>query len=277
MSSPPPKPAPPPRRAFTAPLLRRESIGESYHVLSFDLPKGLIAQAGQFVMVHGQEWGQAPLLPRPMSLLTSGTAPSLLIKVVGEGTRRLARANPGERFQLLGPLGRGWRPLSPGKRALLVAGGVGVAPLLYLARELVAQGRRPVVVYGGRSAQDLPLDDELARVAELHVTTEDGSRGRRGRVLVALEELLTSDVEVYTCGPERMMAAVAERCREAGVPCEVSLETPMACGYGVCLGCAFKTTEGGYAYACVEGPCVTAERVDFTQHAAVGKAQGVAP
>jgi dihydroorotate dehydrogenase electron transfer subunit len=254
------------RRLVTLPLLRRESIGDSYHVLTFDDPEGSVALPGQFVMVRGAEWGDAPLLPRPMSYLTAGTTPSILIKVIGEGTLRMGRAEPGEPFTLLGPLGLPWRAPSPGRRPVLVAGGVGIAPLLFLAHALAAgNGPKPLAVYGGRSARDLPLDDELQALTELTVTTEDGSRGTKGRVTDVLKELLGSDHEVFTCGPDRMMAKVAELCASRDVPCEVSLETPMACGYGVCLGCPVPVTDGGYLYACTQGPCVDARRVDWSR------------
>jgi dihydroorotate dehydrogenase electron transfer subunit len=254
------------RRLVTLPLLRRESIGGLYHVLTFDDPEGSVAEPGQFVMVRGAEWGDAPLLPRPMSYLTAGTTPSILIKVLGEGTLRMGRAEPGEPFTLLGPLGRPWRAATPGRRPILVAGGVGLAPLLFLARKLVENGgQKPIALYGGRSARDLPLDDELAAITELHVTTEDGSRGTKGRVTDVLTELLGAGKEVFTCGPDRMMAKVAELCASHDVPCEASLETPMACGYGVCLGCPVPTTDGTYMYACMQGPCVDARRVDWSR------------
>ncbi len=253
------------RRMITAPLLHRESIGASYHVLTFDVPEGSDAQPGQFAMVRGAEWGDAPLLPRPMSYLTGGTTPSILIKVIGEGTLRMGRAEPGEPFTLLGPLGNTWRPPSRNRRPVLVAGGVGIAPLLYFAKQIAADGATPLSIYGGRSSRDLPLEDELSEISETHLTTEDGSRGTRGRVTDVLESLLDAGSEVYTCGPDRMMAAVAAICAKRDVPCQVSLETPMACGYGVCLGCPVPTTDGGYLYACMNGPCIDARLVDFSR------------
>jgi len=252
---------PSPRALVTVPLLRRESIGEQYHVLTFDLPDGVTALPGQFTMLRGAEWGDAPLLPRPMSYLSAGTTPSVLIKVLGEGTARMARAEPGEPFTLLGPLGNTFRPFSPGRKPLLVAGGVGIAPLLFLARTLAESGLRPIALYGGRTARDLPLEDDLAEVSDLHLTTEDGSHGSRGRVTDVLGDLLAEDVDVYTCGPDRMMAAVAALCQSRDLPCEASLETPMACGYGVCLGCPVPTTDGSYLYACMQGPCVDVRRI----------------
>jgi dihydroorotate dehydrogenase electron transfer subunit len=271
----------PPRRLSRLLLQRRDAIGTAYHVLTFEADAPVDARAGQFAMVRSAAWGQAPLLPRPMSLLTAGERPSILIKVVGEGTRRLAHASSGEPFDLLAPLGVPWHPCPEGRLPLLVAGGVGVAPLLFLARELAARGGpRALVLYGARTALDLPLDFELAAVAELRVATEDGSRGTHGRVTAllerALDELVARQqaVKVYTCGPEAMMAAVAALAAARGVPCEASLETPMACGYGVCLGCpvarapsaaASPPGSGGFLYACTEGPCVDAASIDWSR------------
>ena len=252
------------RRLLQLPLLRRDSMGPSYHVLTFDADEEVVAFPGQFAMVRGATWGQAPLLPRPMSLLEAGRRPSILIKIVGEGSRRLAHASPGEPFDLLLPLGNRWSPCPDSHTPVLVAGGVGIAPLLFLARELAAAGRRPVTLYGGRTASDLPLHDELVRVSDVHLLTEDGSRGTQWRVTALLEPVIRDagrPVKIYTCGPDRMMAAVAAIADKTTTLCEASLETPMACGYGVCLGCPVKRTSGGYLYACVDGPCVDARTI----------------
>lgn len=277
--------APASRRAMHRMVLhRRDSIGSAYHVLTFEAERPIDVAAGQFAMVRSEAWGHAPLLPRPMSLLTGGERPSILIKVVGEGTRRMAAASGGERFLLLAPLGKPWSKAPEGHRPVLVAGGVGVAPLLFLAREMAAQRAaekkgaasaagdgvpKPLVLYGGRTAMDLPLDRELGAVSEMRVATEDGSRGTKGRVTALLAAALDEAgvhkqaIQVYTCGPHGMMAAVAAMCAERGVPCEVSLETPMGCGYGVCLGCPVAKKAGGFLYACMEGPCVDATAIDW--------------
>ncbi len=303
------------RRALHRVLLhRRDSIGSAYHVLTFESERAIDVEPGQFAMVRSETWGAAPLLPRPMSLLTGGHRPSILIKVVGEGTRRMAVASSGEPFHLLAPLGKPWSKAPEGARPLLVAGGVGVAPLLYLARALsvatvpqavpipgapsalsvstvppaaaisgaagaqaisaashagAAQAQRPIALYGGRTSADLPFERELAAVSDMRVSTEDGSRGTKGRVTALLAAALDEagvhkqSVKVYTCGPHGMMAAVAAMCAARGVACEVSLETPMGCGYGVCLGCPVPRTAGGYLYACTEGPCVDAGAIDW--------------
>jgi len=162
------------------------------------------------------------------------------------------------------PLGNRWSHCPEGHTPLLVAGGVGIAPLLFFARELAERGIRPITLYGGRGATDLPLHEELAQVSDVHLLTEDGSRGTQGRVTALLERAIRDagrPVKVYTCGPDRMMAAVAAISESAGTLCEASLETPMACGYGVCLGCPVKRTAGGYLYACVDGPCVDARTI----------------
>ncbi|MEZ4310227.1 MAG: hypothetical protein R3F14_19470 [Polyangiaceae bacterium] len=250
-------------------LYRRDSIGSAYHVLTFESETAIEVGAGQFAMVRSEAWGAAPLLPRPMSLLTGGHRPSILIKVVGEGTRRMAVSSSGEPYLLLAPLGRTWAPPPSEQRCVLVAGGVGVAPLLFLAREMAKAGMpKPLVLYGGRTAADLPLSAELGAVSELRIATEDGSRGTKGRVTELLKGALDElgvhmqEGKVYTCGPHGMMAAVAAMC--AGrVRCEVSLETPMGCGYGVCLGCPVARASGGFLYACTEGPCVDASVIDW--------------
>ena len=259
------------RQIFTLPLQRRDSIGAAYHVLTFETAEPLGAEAGQFAMVRGATWGQAPLLPRPMSLLTAGDRPSILIKVVGEGTRRMAHASTGEPFDLLMPLGKPWSPCPADRVPLLVAGGVGVAPLVFLARTL--SGRPAIALYGARTEHDLPLSEELASLCDLRVATEDGSRGAKGRVTLLLEKALDELAEkkappkVYCCGPDAMMAAVAKLCAARNVLCEVSLETPMACGYGVCLGCPVERSEGGYLYACTEGPCMDATKIAWRRSA----------
>jgi dihydroorotate dehydrogenase electron transfer subunit len=252
------------RKLLQAQLLRRESIGNAYHVLTFEVPKGIGALPGQFAMIRGVGWGQAPLLSRPMSYLSGGTTPSILVKVCGDGSGRLGRAEPGETFMMLGPLGNAWHPPDPYRRSVLVAGGVGIAPLLFLAHQLTQSQHRPVLLYGGRTSADLPLLEDAGELCSVKVATEDGSSGHRGRVTELLQHYLAPEVQVCACGPDPMMAAIANMCSAAGVSCEVSLEAPMACGYGVCLGCAVPCASGGYLYACVSGPCIDARNIDWS-------------
>lgn len=220
------------------------------------------SRPGQFYMLRG-DWGADPLLPRPMSILEEdvrGGTVSFLMKVVGEGSRRLAQSHPGDAVNGLGPLGNPFPAdaVPPGRTALLVGGGVGMPPLLFLARTLVPAGVKVQFLQGGRSADDLLLLDEI-RALEIEpvLATEDGSAGVRGFVTLPFAGALASGpTAVYACGPEGMLRAVGEVC--AGkVPCYLSLEARMGCGYGVCLGCVVAVDEGEgprYRKVCQDGP-----------------------
>jgi dihydroorotate dehydrogenase electron transfer subunit len=194
------------------------------------------------------------------------TRVDFLLKVVGRGTRLLADARPGESIRLVGPLGRGFAPIRDGSRAVLVGGGTGTASLYELAARAASRAQVDVVL-GARSARDLMgADDFEALKVGFQVTTEDGSRGRTGRVTDGLEALLGSSsvpTTVYACGPTPMMRACAEIALRAGAGCQVSLENTMACGFGVCLGCAVPLRAGRYSLICRSGPVYAAEQVDW--------------
>jgi dihydroorotate dehydrogenase electron transfer subunit len=162
---------------------------------------------GEFVMVRG-EWGCHPVLPRAFSLVESGATGSILVKAVGEGTERLAAMVEGDELVVFGPLGRGynWSDPSQDRQSVLVAGGVGVAPLLFLAEQMAQAGIRPTFIYGARTEDDLPLADQIAAVSELLITTENGSVGEQGMVTLPLQRVLAENPHsvVYTCGPDGM-------------------------------------------------------------------------
>jgi dihydroorotate dehydrogenase electron transfer subunit len=227
----------------------------NYKLLRFAGDEPIPACPGEFVMVRG-EWGVHPVLPRAFSLVECGEYGSILVKPIGEGTTLLAEMQAGDVLTVFGPLGKGYKLDNAGRRPLLVAGGVGVAPLLYLAREFHAAGTRCVFIYGGRTEDDLPLADEIAEIADLVVTTENGARGEKGRVTAPLERLLDEDNNaiVYSCGPDGMLHAVSNVSQAAGVPCQLALEATMACGMGTCKGCAVMGTDGTYKYVCYDGP-----------------------
>jgi dihydroorotate dehydrogenase electron transfer subunit len=213
---------------------------------------------GQFAMLRVCGPGHSdPLLPRPMAVFRAqADRVEFRYKVVGRGTARMAALHPGDAVELLGPLGRGF-PLRDGP-ALLVGGGTGIASLYELARALPG----PVtVVLGARTAGDLlALEDFRELSAQLRIATEDGSLGTRGRVTDALE--LAPGTTVYACGPDAMMHAVAQRAAAAGLPCLVSLESPMACGFKICLGCAIRTP-AGIRYVCHDGPVFDADELGW--------------
>jgi dihydroorotate dehydrogenase electron transfer subunit len=245
-----------------------------YFTISLGLPSDYPAVSpGQFVMVQIGS-GLEPYLRRAFSvydLVTSEQAAveiRLLGKVIGRGTRALGSARPGQEMRVLGPLGRGFA-LRSARRVALVAGGVGSAALLLLARTL-APTTRFDVLYGGRGHLDLPDAALFGRLAqrsggELIVTTEDGSVGRRGLVTAPLEERLTrgSYDYLYACGPMGLLAKLAALCAEHDVAGEAALETPMGCGYGACLGCAVPHVAGHYALCCKDGPVFAFDEVSW--------------
>ena len=222
---------------------------------------------GQFVMASGAEGlsTPSPLLKRALAVYSSGeeegqkTIIKLLLKVVGDGTRRLAALAPGDTVSLIGPLGNGF-DLEKGKRKinLLVAGGIGIASFYLLANTLKANGEELRLIYGGRSAVDLVGLDDFQRLGvPILNTTDDGSLGLKGLVTEGLSECLSSlpshNLNMYVCGPNPMMKATASVAAHHGIPCQISVEAKMACGFGVCLGCSVKTLHS-YRLACQHGP-----------------------
>jgi dihydroorotate dehydrogenase electron transfer subunit len=219
---------------------------------------------GQFVMVQAGT-GIEPYLRRAFSVFDvserrGGFRIELLGKVVGRGTARLAASRAGDELPLLGPLGHGFEPPAAGTPAL-VAGGVGSAALLLLARKMLARGVRFDFYYGGRSVLDLACGDRFRVLAEASggrylTTTEDGSAGERGLITAPLERALESGRHdaLFTCGPHGLMRRVAELASAYGVDGQAALETAMGCGYGACLGCAVTCRDGGYALCCKNGP-----------------------
>jgi len=233
---------------------------------------------GQFAMLSPGARGAAerydPLLPRPMAVYRAvpeagGAELEILYKLSGRGTRLLADARPGATVRVVGPLGVGFPLPQPGQRALLVGGGTGIASLYELAA--AAQARGPVVVLlGARSAADLMgRADFVALGVDLRVATEDGSEGTPGRVTELLETALAAPDAggeiVYACGPTPMMRSAAEIAARRERRCLVSLENHMACGFGVCLGCAVPRTEGGFALVCRDGPVLDAGSVRWEE------------
>lgn len=218
---------------------------------------------GQFVEVR-IDGSPTTFLRRPISINFVDREQNelwLLVAAIGDGTRRLAQLKPGDTLNCLLPLGRGFTmPQSASEHVLLVGGGVGVAPLLYMGAEMAARGIAPTFLLGARTASDLLMLDLFKRYGRVLVTTEDGSEGERGFVTqhsVLGQERFT---RIATCGPTPMMKAVARYARQADVSCEVSLENLMACGLGACLCCVEKTTEGNLC-VCKDGPVFNIQKL----------------
>lgn len=247
-------------------VVQREELGGEYFRLRLRPSEPFRAEPGQFVMVKVRD-GIEPLLRRPFSIhrtlgVESGEF-EILFRAVGTGTRMLAGARVGDAVAVLAPLGRGFRV--EGRRPLLVGGGVGVAPLLFLAEVFLAGGIVPKLLLGGRRDRDVLCHDDFACLSvPFALATEDGSLGEPGLVTKLLERELARGEHgdaVYTCGPMPMLAAIARICGEARVPCQVSLEAHMACGVGACLGCVVPGTRASYLRVCKEGPVFDAYEV----------------
>ena len=180
---------------------------------------------------------------------------TVLIKIVGEGTKCLAECEIGDKISTIFPLGKGYSFPEKKSKLLLVGGGVGIAPLMMVSRRLKNAGHKVDILLGARRESDLIELDAFADNGTVHTTTEDGSHGIRGYVTdhtILYNEICSFD-KVYCCGPEPMMKAVARIAWQNNVECEVSLENTMACGYGVCLCCVTDTIDG-HRCVCTEGP-----------------------
>ena len=186
----------------------------------------------------------------------------LLVAVVGDGTRHLAALNAGDTLNCVLPLGNGFTmPYDINEKILLVGGGVGVAPLLYMSAEMKRMGCEPTFLLGARKASDLLMLDLFRQYGRVFVTTEDGSEGEKG--FVTNHSVLNEKFDrISTCGPKPMMMAVAKMARERNTPCEVSLENMMACGLGACLCCVEDTNEGNVC-VCKEGPVFDIDRLKW--------------
>jgi dihydroorotate dehydrogenase electron transfer subunit len=224
---------------------------------------------GQFVMVRSSS-GLDPLLRRPFSIhqVLAGQEIHLLYKVVGRGTELFSRLQVGDTVDLLGPLGRGF-PLPANGPVCLVGGGMGIAPLTFLARELVKRRRDAsgdVVLLGARTAAELTplISDFKALGLRVQTATDDGGLGHHGYVTDLLSMVVKGMAQTFVCGPHAMMGIAATMCRDAGTPCFVSLETHMACGLGACLGCTVFAADGTYRHVCKHGPVFPAEEIAWT-------------
>ena len=309
------------RGSFLAEVLANEAICDGHYRLILDVGAFPPTQPGQFVQLLCRpteppapgadiEWGDGqppaftqseltdrePLLRRPFSLAGrrdhahGASELDIIYRVIGTGTGWLTGVQAGQSLSVLGPLGNHF-PISPAKpRAVLVGGGVGIPPMLYLAEALQAAGKQTVGFMGARTAELLPLRllpggevrpdgqpthcvAELAAVGvDTGLVTDDGSLGLGGYVHQALHRWLTEggcesqDLVVYACGPEPMMRAVGELCIAAGIECRLSLERYMACGMGTCQSCVCKLrseTDRGWAYklCCTDGPVFDAATI----------------
>lgn len=256
-------------------------VAPDHRVLKIEVPRSFgDALPGQFVMVR-TPGPDVPLLPRPFSIYSmedqgETKVMELLYRVVGTGTELLASRKTGDSLDVLGPLGRGFRVDEGLRRLVLLAGGVGLAPLNFLAeycRKKAGGSDLTIRAYlGARTARLLAGLDRLEAACDrVNVATDDGSRGYHGMVTdrfrADLEEYGDHDAGIFACGPRAMMRTLAELAETAGLRCQVSVEERMACGFGVCRGCAVKIrsvdSPPRYLPACTDGPVFDARDIDW--------------
>jgi NAD(P)H-flavin reductase len=275
--------APIARRALT--VVGMQELG-AYRVLRLADPDGPAPAPGQFSMLAAvQRWGggedERPHVPRAFSIARwqegeDGMEAHYLLEDVGPGTQRLCELRAGEEVWVLGPLGQGFTPPDEGRRALLVGGGVGIAPLAILQDLLLQHSGTPATSTGAEGRRDLAAPTGVALLGfrdgahaegaallqNVRIATDDGAVGHHGLVTDLLARELDEDPEavVYACGPAPMLEAVRAMCAEREVPARLALESGMACGFGACFGCVVPTKDG-YLRVCVEGPVIDAARL----------------
>jgi NAD(P)H-flavin reductase len=259
-----------------------------YRVFSVLDAEGPPPLAGQFYMLASEhrwdEVAERPFLPRAFSVADAvagedGLRLDFLVEAIGPGTTRLASLEAGEGLWVTGPLGRPFSApaeLGGGRAAgtILVGGGIGVAPLAIMRRQLAAGGVASRILLGFRDREHSGGLDDLFACCEVRLASEDGHAGHRGYVTDLLAVLLQGDDAasgaVYACGPPAMLEAVRTLCAARAVPCELAMESPMACGFGACFGCAVPLAEGGYMRLCVDGPVVRGEEIETALVAGAG-------
>lgn len=197
------------------------------------------ARPGQFVSVYSKD--DSRMLPRPISICEIDRERGclrLVYRVVGQGTEELSHLSAGEKLEILGPLGNGFAPVEGKKKAFLMGGGIGIPPMVQLAKELDCEVQ---VIAGYRD--ELFLTEELKANGALYIATEDGSAGTKGNVMDAIRENgLTADI-IYACGPKPMLRAIKAYAEEHQIMCYISMEERMACGIGACLACVCQSKE----------------------------------
>lgn len=245
-------------------IVSQQCIGTDIYDMVLSFPKGAKeARPGQFIAMYCEDGTK--LLPRPISICgidaEAGTL-RVVYRIAGEGTRLFSQMKAGDSLEVMGPLGNGFTMKD--KKAIIVGGGIGIPPMLELAKQLDCE---KTVVLGYRD--ELFLKEEFEACANVAVATEDGSTGTKGTVIDAIEAAQVSGEIIYACGPMPMLKALAEYADAHGMEAQISLEERMACGIGACLGCICKTKEKDHhtnvnnTRICKDGPVFDAKEVVF--------------
>ncbi|MFA5161826.1 MAG: dihydroorotate dehydrogenase electron transfer subunit [Elusimicrobiales bacterium] len=248
-------------RARDCRLLSNRKAAEGIYLAVLSAPE-IAAEAAPGQFVHASLGDGGHMLRRPFSIHGAADGKiEILYRVVGAATLAMSSLRAGATLNLLGPLGKPFP--APRGRALLLCGGMGAAPLAFLARRLAGKTEMTALI-GAKTASSVLCAGGFRKAgAKVMVCTEDGSRGRRGLVTEQLEALAAPQTAVFACGPNGMLKRAAQICARAGARCWVSLEEKMACGIGVCLCCPVPVVSGGYKSVCKDGPVFAAGEVDW--------------
>jgi len=260
------------KKKEVAKVIRQEEIGIGIYDMWIETSIASQANPGQFVMVYPKD--KSTLLPRPISICevdVENNALRLVYRVAGKGTGEFSWYHGGNRVDLLGPIGNGFDiEKAAGKNVVLLGGGIGIPPMVQLAKALKSKGDAiSIKAVAGYRDGNLFLKDSLEKWADFIAACEDGSKGVKGNVIDALKEKAIQADIIYACGPMPMLRAIKQYAMDKGITAYLSLEERMACGVGACLGCVCKTTKEDHhshvknARVCTEGPVFNAEDVEI--------------
>ncbi|MBE5940766.1 MAG: dihydroorotate dehydrogenase electron transfer subunit [Lachnospiraceae bacterium] len=248
-------------------IVKADKLAEGVYSIWFETENiAKESKAGQFISVYCNEGSR--ILPRPISICeVEGNKLRIVYRVVGKGTEEFSRMNEGESLDIMGPLGNGYTLKD--NKALLIAGGIGIPPMVQCAKELKNMGVSDITIVAGYRNNDIFLKEELEKYGKLYIATEDGSVGTKGNVMNAIKENgITADV-IYTCGPTPMLKAIKEWALAEGIEAQLSLEEKMACGIGACLACVCQSKEIDHhsqvhnKRICKDGPVFLAQEVEL--------------
>ncbi len=252
-------------------MLNQKIAGkDGFYRLLFAAPQiAAVARSGQFLMIPPST-NDYPFLKRPMGINSIDREEGLvgvIYQTKGSGTKMLSQLTETTSLNILGPLGNGWQIKENLAKVCLVGGGSGIGPLLPLAQELKMHGAADIdIIIGGKNSAAIVCEEDFRKYGNLLLATEDGSAGTKGMASVHFSDNIAYDY-IYSCGPTAMMKAVAAWAEQKNIPCQVSLEERMGCGYGVCVGCVCKAqaTDGTISHKriCCDGPVFPAKEVFF--------------
>lgn len=251
---------------FSCRVIEQVALAPDYYLLKLEAAElARNSSPGQFAMLRCSE-GYDPFLRRPLAIHQVERDKGVVVflyQVRGKGTKWLSMRCQDDKVSLLGPMGRGFTCSPPGGRGLIVGAGIGVAPLLFLASELRAQGWDLVILIGARKKSGILRPDAFREYGDVIISTEDGSCGVQGTILDLVSRELegSSFDKLFACGPLSVLKGVQMMSKEKGIAAELSLDERMACGVGACVGCVCQGRDGSYLRVCKEGPVFSAEEV----------------